>query len=463
MGEIDTATYRWKLQDASLVSVGQNDNPLTILAGSIVNGNFSSARYKLTTPLNLLHTKNWALEWRMNGPSGLTKIWDEAGTKAAYGPRSIATRSASASVAFAEYVNRDGDNQTVHHGVRLGDYGISYTEEHLYRIQNIVASDGTNVIWLYVDGVKVAPMSDAFSAGTNFGQESLAFAQDYSFGYMGTTDYPLKGFTMTDIAFWEDLPIDTATYRWKIENNALVSIGGNDNTVTTIEGGIVDGVFDNAIYQLTTPISLAHDKDWAVEWRSSIPLTGMAKIFAEYGTTNPKNSVAICYRVASTSIGFTRYESKHYHYAVKLNQHGIDIAVAHTYRLQNKVNEDGTNTVWLYVDGAKIAPTNEYFDSTKDYGEYNWVSGKDFGFGYMGGAGYTLRDGIIDDISVWESGASDVFPETPPYDERSFQIGLIMGLLSNGNPSVTPAETFDADSFNKGYEAGRSLRKTKGG
>lgn len=46
------------------------------------------------------------------------------------------------------------------------------------------------------------------------------------------------------------------------------------------------------------------------------------------------------------------------------------------------------------------------------------------------------------------------------YDETSFQIGLIMGLLSgNGEPSVTPADTFDADSFNKGYAAGRSLRR----
>ena len=47
----------------------------------------------------------------------------------------------------------------------------------------------------------------------------------------------------------------------------------------------------------------------------------------------------------------------------------------------------------------------------------------------------------------------------PLYDELSFQIGLIMGLLSgNVDTSVTPSDTFDANSFDKGYRAGLGLR-----
>lgn len=248
----------------------------------------------------------------------------------------------------------------------------------------------------------------------------------------------------------------------------LVSIGKNDNPLTTLEGGIVNGVFENARYQLAKAFKLLHDKDWALEWRMSGDVaqsSEMAKIWDESGKQTDKESESILFRKTTKSITLTSFGSvgsssaTHIHHGVQLDKYGIDYTAEHIYRLQNKVNADGTNMVYLYVDGKEIAPMTHTFYNGGDEGNTNWVVGRDFSFGYMGVPRYIMTGFIMDDIAVWESGASEVFPETVPYDETSFQIGLIMGLLSgNGEPNVTPSDTFDADSFNKGYAAGRSLR-----
>lgn len=79
--------------------------------------------------------------------------------------------------------------------------------------------------------------------------------------------------------------------------------------------------------------------------------------------------------------------------------------------------------------------------------------------------GYVFKGWSVNDklVSVGDKIEGDVallavWEELITYDETSFQIGLIMGLLS-GDANVTPSDTFDVDSFNKGYETGLALRK----
>lgn len=199
---------------------------------------------------------------------------------------------------------------------------------------------------------------------------------------------------------------DTATYRWKVQDNALVSVGKNDNPITTLEGGIVNGVFKNARYKLATPFKLLHNKDWAVEWKSIGACDnggGMAKIWDETGVQTSTSSRCILYRHTTKSISITRFSgSTHIHYGVMLDDHNIEYDAEHIYRLQNKVNADGTNMVWLYVDGEEVAPCTKAFGG--ETGTSDWVSGEDFSMGYMGVPRYILNGFIMDDIAVWESG-----------------------------------------------------------
>lgn len=212
---------------------------------------------------------------------------------------------------------------------------------------------------------------------------------------------------------------DTATYRWKVKDNALISVGKNDNPITTLEGGIVNGVFSNARYKLAKPFNLRHDKDWAVEWVSKGAVDNggaMAKLWDESGLQTSSTSESIILRATTHSISLSRYEGSHYHYGVDLREYSIDYTAEHIYRLQNKVNADGTNMVWLYVDGKEIAPMRSVFGG--DSGESDWVVGKDFSFGYMGTPRYILNGFIMDDIAVWESGANEAFPEEMPEISR---------------------------------------------
>lgn len=225
--------------------------------------------------------------------------------------------------------------------------------------------------------------------------------------------------------------IDTATYRWKLnsEKTTIESVGNNDNPITVLEGGIVDGVFQDARYKLATSLNLAHDKDWALEWRMSGTVQNapaMAKLWANTETQKAVNS--ICYVGGSerNAITIANNGSTHIHYGVDLVEHGIDYAAEHLYRLENRFNDDGANMVWLCVDGTDIATMTHSFSSSEDYGESDWVSGRDFSFGFMGVPRYILTGFIVDDISVWESGASAPSPVNPP-NPTAMLMGYMVG------------------------------------
>ena len=200
----NTATYRWEMQGNNLVSIGNNDNPITFLEGSIVNGVFKDAQLKLAKPFNLLHDKEWALEWRMSGATTSTfaKIFDETGDEKGEGYHSISVRNGSTSISFSTH----NGSTHVHYGVKLSEYGIDHLAEHLYRLENRVNADGTNMVWLYVDGHEIAPMRTRFTASGDYGPSDALSGYDFSFVFMGVPLYTLGGLNITDIAVWEEVP-----------------------------------------------------------------------------------------------------------------------------------------------------------------------------------------------------------------------------------------------------------------
>ena len=87
-----------------------------------------------------------------------------------------------------------------------------------------------------------------------------------------------------------------------------------------------------------------------------------------------------------------------------LSDYGISGADRHTYRLTNKIAPDGSNMVYLMVDGRELGPMNNCYNGINDQGTTSdWVSGKDFVFDYMGTTPYTIK-GTMDYIQVWEDG-----------------------------------------------------------
>ena len=72
--------------------------------------------------------------------------------------------------------------------------------------------------------------------------------------------------------------IKLSSYRWEMDNNALVSVhtnGNADNPPTLDAGSVTNGIFKKACYTLQTKVQLYHDAPWVMEWRSTGNWSGM--------------------------------------------------------------------------------------------------------------------------------------------------------------------------------------------
>ena len=207
---------------------------------------------------------------------------------------------------------------------------------------------------------------------------------------------------------------ELGSYDWELVDGELVSVGERENTVTKLEGKTENGLFIDTRYRFETPIMLLHDQNWVLEWKMSGPWydsesTASKKLFCEDGASATPG--AMCLIASGTkhriSIGYYGTNT-HISYGVNLEEYGIDISESHVYRLVNHINDDGTNTIYLFVDGEQIGPMTRYFTgSSGDMGtESDYLSGKDIAFGFMGTPKYTLDNGIIEYVSVVETGAS---------------------------------------------------------
>ena len=204
------------------------------------------------------------------------------------------------------------------------------------------------------------------------------------------------------------------SYRWDLEGGLLVSTGETENAATRLGGSVADGLFMDTRYQLADPIILLHDQNWVLEWKMTGPwyqegATGSQKLFCEDSASATSGAMCLLIKGNENRISIGYYGSTtHISYGVNLNEYGISMADTHVYRLVNHVNADGSNMIYLYIDGKQIAPMTRYFTGTGgDQGtESDALSGMDISFNYLGSPKYTLNAGVIEYISVVESGGS---------------------------------------------------------
>ena len=199
-------------------------------------------------------------------------------------------------------------------------------------------------------------------------------------------------------------------YRWEFDGTDLVCVSGG-NTLTKNAGTTTDGVFSKTRYALETAVLLSHDRPWVVEWKcqgtflNSNGSSG-ARIFTSTDVNAEYNARYIFKSNTNGIIAMGEKTSTGSHnYGIALADHGIDWTQLHTYRLENRIAEDGSNMVWLYVDGVEIGPMVNYYVGTTDKKTTSdWLSGKDFVFPYMGTDTHGFSNAKIDFIAVWENG-----------------------------------------------------------
>ena len=407
------AGYRWELNGndfASVTNDGNVGNALSLLTGSVSNGIMSKAVYGMSHAVTLKHDQPWIVEWKSSGNfKGGSMLLSNAGKVGVTNAPFLFRYQNSEFIAFGYWNGSSHRN----YGIRPGDYGIDGTAEHTYRLTNKIAADGSNMVYLSVDGRELGAMNNYYVNGSYQKTTSnWVSGKDFSFSYLGATGgHPLNSCKLDYLQIWgaEGLPVEqeqTTSYRWQTDGdlNAVTGEGLIANHATLYRGSVTGTTYSDAAYRLDQAVKLMHDRPWSVEWQSE-GVSGGTFLFAASDGSKTKNAPFL-FRYGTNLLFLGSFDgTKHDNYGIDLSDYGISGADRHTYRLTNKIADDGSNMVYLSVDGKELGAMNNSYNGLSDQGETSdWVSGKDFVFDYLGTSAYTIK-GSMDYVQVWEDGA----------------------------------------------------------
>ncbi len=415
--EMDTSfhEYRWETDTDRLnsISVGYTENNVTAMTGSITGGTYTDSMFHLEKTVVLRHNQPWFMEWQSEGS------WNNS-----RGGALLLSSEDAANIAGNKYLFRRKDSTLIalgtnngskyeNYGVRLSDYGIDASEAHVYRMENRVYANGSNMVYLYVDGVEISAMNHYFLGDAPQGTTSdWLSGKDFSFNYMGSTDYLIGNCTIGYIHIDEDGCMDN--FRWENRSDVFtdVTIGGNsENEATMLSGSITNGLFSGTSFSLAQPVTLMHNQPWTLEWKSSGNWKDTQKGAMLLSSTAMHTTEGMSYLYRRSDSDFIAFgmltNGAHMNYGIRLSDYGIDGTAVHTYLLSNRINSDGSNMVYLFVDGVEVGPLNNtYKSSTDQYTKSNWISGKDFTFAYLGNVSFYIGNCQLDYLQVREGGGS---------------------------------------------------------
>ena len=83
------------------------------------------------------------------------------------------------------------------------------------------------------------------------------------------------------------------------------------------------------------------------------------------------------------------------------------------FRLENRIAEDGTNAVYLLVDGKEIDAMHHYYITGKYQNTtVNWIDGKEITFGNIGTYSHPVSGMQLEYLQVWENGHDHIYQAT---------------------------------------------------
>ena len=407
--------YRWETQSGKLTSItgcGLTTNNPTVLGGTCSSVNkYSNMHMALDKNVVLRHDRAWSVEWRSTGSfTGSTMLLSSHNMgNAMYSPY-LLRAAGSSIIAFG---SKSGSGNT-NFGINLADHGIDGTGTHVFRLTNRLNSDGSNMVYLYVDGKELGPMNNTYLGVADQKTKSdWISGKDFSFNYLGTGEYPINDGYISHLQVWENgIPAEhtPTSYRWETKNNVLTTqtSGYTYNPAEALTGTCTSGVYSKAHFRLRKSVVLLHNEPWRITWQSTGDMGGTgsgAMMFAQTNVQNEYGSVYI-YRQGGSgllAIG-VRETGVHCNFGLILSDYGIDDKLTHTYELRNRIASNGSNMVYLFVDGVEIGPMNNYYQGlTSQNKPYDWISGKDFTFSYMGTRNYLIHGTSYGFIEVNET------------------------------------------------------------
>lgn len=259
-------------------------------------------------------------------------------------------------------------------------------------------------------------------------------------------------------------------YRWEFNGTDLTCSSGNNSLIKN-SGTTTNGVFSNTRYTLSNAIELLHNKPWFIEWQCEGTFLNSASSSGARILTsdNVNDHYDARYIFKSNTNGLIAMGEKtatgSHNYGLALGNYGINWKELHTYRLQNHI-ENNENMVYLYVDGKKVGPMNEYYIGTKPQNTTsNWLSGKDFTFPYMGTDTHGFTNASINYIYVsecnhfYENGSCTACGKTHPDPQITQQpenieinIGEMFAVTVNAQGDGLKYQWYYKDSYMQNFE-----------
>ncbi len=401
--------FRWETIDNELVSVtdgGNVFNRAERFHGDINNNVMSQSIFSLSRAVVLKHDVPWVVEWKSSGSFGGGAMM--LATERTYGVTDAAYLFRFKESRFIAFGAWDGTKHN-NYGLTLSDYGIDGTAEHVYRLTNKIASDGSNMVYLSVDGVELGAMNNHYINATAQNTTSdWLNGRDFTFSYIGSYGHPMDYVNMPYLQVWADgIPEDKPdNFRWETTGDALTSATDKytQNNATMYRGSVADSVYSKAAYRLDNEIVLMHDRPWSVEWQSDGGLTGGTFLLASSDGGNTHDAPFL-FRYTDSGLLALGYRNSagHQNFGIMLSDHGIDGSASHVYRLTNRIAADGSNMVYLFVDDVEIGPMNNYYLGINSQGTTSdWLNGKDLVFDYIGNSSYSLN-GTLGYLEVREN------------------------------------------------------------
>ena len=416
-GTIMAGDYRWETVGNEFVSVingGNTHNQATKIHGDIVNGTMSQTIYNINRAVGLKPTLPWVIEWKSSGTfNGGSMLLANARTRGVTDAPFLFRYQKNEFIAIGKWNGTSHDN----YGIRLGDYGIDGTAEHIYRLTNKCFSDGSNMVYLSVDGRELGPLNKHYVNATDQGTTSNWISgKTFLFYYMGSYGHPLNNCDLDYIQVW-------AT--GEPEDPRDVTVWGNEmatssSTKAILYRGTANGTsYSGAAFRLRDSVKLLHNKHWAVEWEGD--LSSQTFVMAASDGSKTKDAPFL-FRYGANLVLIGSYTgSEHSNYGINLADYGIDGTANHVYRLTNKIAADGSNMVYLSVDGQELGPMNNYYSGINATGTTSdWLNGRDLAFDYLGSSAYPIN-GTLKYVQAWEDNAPAPEEEEPEVTEPPTQ------------------------------------------
>lgn len=403
---IGTPTYRWELQGTELVNTGKLNNALISKGSGSIDaetGIFTNVLYQIENPIELGADDEWAIEIKMvnTWEKAVTKLLANQSGNRVPGDMSLAASRTGLCFSYVQdNPNKSHDNRGASGLMESGD-----TTPVIFRVVRTKNSETRAYeTYLTVKGDNVTEQTVQMNV-----HEGL---EDYIFRYIGNSEYPLSNGSIEYISIRmpEKDPIVNETYRWDMTADGLESTGEiYENELTMKSGGVIDedGKHQKVMYTLGRPIILKPDKDWVVEFTMANDgsFAKYQKLFAENATAKA-NDKAIMSGIGSLVFGEYR-SSSHYQYGMKgLSGKIANASETYKFRLENQINDDNTNTVYLYIDDVLMGAMDDSLKSGDN--TQNWINNKEFVFRYLGQNGYELQGLTIGYIRVQESSQGHV-------------------------------------------------------